>query len=381
MASTIAIHARTIKKDAIASIPKIALVIFAHDEASVIEKSVRSAQKSLCGNDALFVIADTCSDDTATRARKAGARVFSRDNGSPNGKGAALAWFVRCQWSLLRQFRMLVILDADTLIPPDFVRNFKASLNPGDLAVQCFVHPIEYEKSSISTLIALSEIVEQSVFDRIRSFFKWSVRLRGTGMGISPNLLLEVSSQVQTEVEDIAISLLLAEKKIKVKQLDSVMVYDPKPVEAAAASRQRARWFRGQWAVLWLYRPVVLRIAAQGPAGWSLLGSLFLKPRWLMMAIKLGLACIFFRDTLWSAFFGSLVLIDLLLILTGILRLKDKWMFVKAILHLPGFVFMWLKSILLAFRGHSWLRVRTSATVPVTTGLPQPGFTKPVKIN
>jgi cellulose synthase/poly-beta-1,6-N-acetylglucosamine synthase-like glycosyltransferase len=381
MARTSAILKSSIKKDAVAIIPKIALVIFAHDEASVIEKSVHSALKSLCGNDALFVIADTCKDDTALRAHKAGARVFSRDNGSPNGKGAALAWFVRGQWSLVRQFRMLVILDADTLIPSDFVMNFKARLKPGDLAVQCFVRPIEYEKSPISKLIALSEIVEQSVFDRIRSFFGWSVRLRGTGMGISPIVLLAVSSQVQTEVEDIALSLLIAEKKIRVKQLDSVRVYDPKPAEAAAASRQRARWYRGQWAALWLYRPVVLRIAAQGPAGWSLLGSLFLKPRWLMMAVKLGLACVFFRDTLWSAFFGSLVLIDLLLILTGILRLKDKWMFVKAILHLPGFVFMWLKSILLAFRGHSWLRVRALATVPVTTGLPQPGFSKPVKIN
>jgi cellulose synthase/poly-beta-1,6-N-acetylglucosamine synthase-like glycosyltransferase len=269
------------------------------------------------------------------------------------------------------------------LIHPDFVRKIKAQWNGRDQALQCFVSPVGFEHSSISTLIAFSELVEQTVFDGLRSFLGWPVRLRGTGMVISPKLLSSVSDRVQTEVEDIALNLLLAENGIRVKRINSAVVYDPKPTEAAAATRQRARWFRGQWAALWQYRSTVAKIAAQGPAGWSLLGSLFMKPRWLMLALKIVLALVFFRLPLVSGTLGSLVLCDLLLILGGLFRMRERNIFLKAILHLPGFVFMWLGGILLSFRCRSWLRVRETRTFPhrLPQGFGQARVLKPVKVN
>jgi len=94
---------------------------------------------------------------------------------------------------------------------------------------------------------------------------------------------------------------LVAELGFRIIQLDSVKVYDPKPAGAAAASRQRARWIRGQWAALWSYRQSVVKVLRNGLRGWILLSSLFLKPRWLVMVVKAALAWIAIQWPLLSS--------------------------------------------------------------------------------
>jgi cellulose synthase/poly-beta-1,6-N-acetylglucosamine synthase-like glycosyltransferase len=342
---------------------KVALVVFAHNESFIIQRSVLSASKALECGDAIFVIADGCTDDTARLAKQAGAQVLIREGVSSSGKGAALAWFIKYHWNAIKDFSRLVILDADTYIEPDFIMRIKTQKNNTDQVLQCFVSPCGYEGAPISSLIALSEIVEQSIFDRIRSLNGWSVRLRGTGMVISPQQLASVSERVQTEVEDIALTLLFAEKNIHIQQLAVVAVHDPKPMETTAASRQRARWFRGQWSALWTYRGSILKIIGQGPSGWLLINSLFLKPRWLMMVIKIILAIAFNRLPFLAAFFWLLASSELILFFIGILRIKEKQLFLKAIIHFPEFIFMWLKGIVLSLKQQPWLRVRETQNI------------------
>jgi cellulose synthase/poly-beta-1,6-N-acetylglucosamine synthase-like glycosyltransferase len=354
--------------------PSIALVVFAHNESCIIERSVQSACKALEAGDAIFVIADSCTDDTARLANLAGARVFTRSDGSALGKGAALAWFVKTQWAVIKSYNKLVILDADTMIEPDFIKKIKAQLKDNDQVLQCLVSPSDYAGTPISTLIALSEIVEQSIFDRIRSLLGWSVRLRGTGMVISPQHLALVSDRVKTEVEDIALTLLFAEKRIKINQLTTVAVYDPKPMETSAASRQRARWFRGQWSALWTYKGSILKIIGQGPSGWLLFNSLFLKPRWLMMVIKVILAITLNRFPFLATFFWFLVSSELILFVFGILRLKERQVFLKAIRHFPEFIFMWIKGIILSLKQQPWLRVRETQNIQEDCGPDQQPF-------
>lgn len=361
--------------------PRVALLIFAHDESFVIEKTVTAACKALETGDAIFVVADHCTDDTASCAEKAGAQVFIRDHGSAQGKGAALVWFIKYQWHVLYEFNRVVILDADSFIESDFIKNIKGHLDETEQVMQCFVSPIEYEHSPISTLIAFSEMVEQSVFERIKSKLGWPIRLRGTGMVVSPKDLLSVSNQVETEVEDIALTLLFAEKNFKIKPLADVLVYDPKPVAALAASRQRARWFRGQWAALWHYRNATFKIISQGLGGWSLISSLFFKPRWLMMALKITLAVASIRMPGLTASFLFLLSIDLILYMVGFFQLKEKMPFLKAFIYFPGFVLMWLASIFLSFQRLPWLRVRESKIAPGSIGMRHPEPIKTIKLN
>jgi cellulose synthase/poly-beta-1,6-N-acetylglucosamine synthase-like glycosyltransferase len=336
----------------------VAVLILAHDEASVIESAVRSVCSVLDPQDAVYVIADNCRDATADRAALAGAYVRERLSGGPDGKGAALKWFVDQAGELLERYDLAVILDADNQVPPGFMRDIKATYQ-GEGIMQCFVQPVGYQGSPLSTLIALSEIHEQKTIDDIRSRFGWSVRLRGTGMVMTPGLLKVVANLIDTEVEDIALSLLYGGRGIRVQRNVQICVYDPKPRESTLASRQRARWFRGQWVALWHYRREVLVLVGRGLSGWSLLSSLFLKPRWLMDLILLLLALASARISwLLTALFLARVLFDLACLGWTILSSEDRKGFLKAILHVPAFIFMWVRSFLLAFHKSPWQRAR-----------------------
>ena len=290
-----------------------AVVILAHDEAGVIETTVQSVVLAQAPGDALYVIADNCSDDTAMIAAQAGACVLERQGESITGKGAALKWFVMQKGDLLERYDLVVILDADNHVAPEFLREIKGAYQ-SDGVMQCLVQPVGYHGSPLSTLIALSEIHEQKTVDAIRVNFGWPVRLRGTGMVMSPRLLSIVSDMIDTEVEDIALSLLFAARGIPVYRNTQICIKDPKPRESVLASRQRARWFRGQWAAFWLYRREVMILITRGPAGWSLLSNLFLKPRWLADMILLVLALAAFQFSwLLAVLFLAKALFDLML--------------------------------------------------------------------
>ena len=344
--------------DGLAVTRSAAVLILAHDEAGVIRTTVQSVTSALLPGDILYVIADNCSDDTARLAAEAGACVMERQGGSSMGKGAALKWFVNQHNDLLERHDRLVILDADNLVSPEFLQEIKASYQ-GDGVMQCLVQPVGYHGSPLSTLIALSEIHEQKTVDAIRVSFGWPVRLRGTGMVMSPRLLSIVSDMIDTEVEDIAMSLLFTARGIPVHRNMQVCVQDPKPRESVLASRQRARWFRGQWNAFWLYRREVGTLIKRGPAGWSLLSNLFLKPRWLadMILSILALAALLFSWWL-AALLMAKVLFDLACLIWTIFTSKNRNEYLKAILHFPGFIMMWLRGFLLAFQKSSWRRAR-----------------------
>jgi glycosyltransferase involved in cell wall biosynthesis len=335
-----------------------AVIILAHDEAGVIETTVQSVVLAQEAGDALFVIADNCSDDTTMLAARAGACVLERQGESITGKGAALKWFVNQKDDLLERHDLVVILDADNHVATEFLREIKAAYQ-SDGIMQCLVQPVGYQGSPLGTLIALSEIHEQRTVDAIRVHFGWPVRLRGTGMVMAPRILKVVADMIDTEVEDIALSLLFAARGIPVYRNTKNCILDPKPRESVLASRQRARWFRGQWTAFWLYRREVGILLKRGPAGWSLLSNLFLKPRWLADMILLVLALAVFQFSwLAAVLLLAKALFDLICLIWTIFASDNRNEYLKAILHIPGFIMMWLRGFLLAFQKSSWLRAR-----------------------
>jgi len=349
---------KTLESDAISSSISTAVLILANNESNVIAASVESVRQALDPCDAVYVIADNCQDDTARKAAAAGAFVLERQTGGPYGKGAAIQWLVHQAWDQLAGYSLLVILDADNRLPPEFIHEVKNGY-PGDGILQCLVLPVEYQGSSLSTLIALSEIHEQMTIDSIRTLPGWSVRLRGTGMVIPPDLLKLVADEIETEVEDFAMSLLFAARGIKIRRINRAIVFDPKPSESILASRQRARWYRGQMLAFWRYRGEILRLVESGPNGWALLDSLFMKPRWLIDLLLTLLAVLLSRVSwLLAGVVSARVFIDLLCLAWTIMVSEERARFLKAILYVPAFIWMWLGGFLLAFRKSTWLRAR-----------------------
>lgn len=75
--------------------PQVAVLVPAHDEASIIRATLASITPQLQPGDRLLVVADNCTDDTAQLAREAGAEVVERHDVRLRGKGYALDFGVR----------------------------------------------------------------------------------------------------------------------------------------------------------------------------------------------------------------------------------------------------------------------------------------------
>jgi len=111
------------------------IIVPAHNESAGIAETVRS----LLGIDYpadhfdVLVVADNCSDDTAARAREAGAQVLERTDTERRGKGYALHHaFER----LPKDVDAVVVVDADTLVSPNLLRAFAARRELGAAAIQ-----------------------------------------------------------------------------------------------------------------------------------------------------------------------------------------------------------------------------------------------------
>ncbi|HDS1733079.1 glycosyltransferase [Pseudomonas sp. BP8] len=91
--------------------PRVAVLLPAHDEASVIGRTLESIRPQLVDGDQMLVVADNCTDQTAALARAAGAQVVERAHAQLRGKGYALDFGVRHLADAPPQ--VVIIIDAD----------------------------------------------------------------------------------------------------------------------------------------------------------------------------------------------------------------------------------------------------------------------------
>lgn len=347
-------------------LPRLAVVIPAHDEAAVIGATVRQVLESDYPPDrvSVFVIADCCADATAQVAQAAGARVWQREAGEARGKGAALDWFLRAAGRELDQFAALVILDADTQVEPTSLARLAAALAHAPV-VQGFVKPLHADGATVASLAALSEILSQTVDDTGRARLGWPVPLRGTGMALPPRLLAELAPRLRTRIEDTELSLLLAERGVRVAFAPDAVIGDPKPADGEGAARQRGRWLQGRVELLRRDWPRLLRLLLSGrPGDAALVLTLALRPKTLVVALKAALAVGLRRSSspggrrlawgLWSA-----TAIDLLYYPLGLMTVDQRRVYARALLHAPVYGRLWLRGARTALRSReAWLSAR-----------------------
>jgi cellulose synthase/poly-beta-1,6-N-acetylglucosamine synthase-like glycosyltransferase len=311
----------------------------------------------------VLVVADHCTDSTADVAQAYGAIVLRHDSG-PSGKGPALAWAITQSDAALADYPIVAVFDADSRVNPSFFAEVRKAFQAGAQAVQGYVCPTDLPNSLAVTLAAYSEVLAQRIDGQLCARLGGSVRLRGTGMAFKTCLLYEILPEVSTQIEDAELTLLMADRGHRIVSVPTAVVYDPKPINLSAASRQRARWFRGQFALFRAHKGLIGRLLRQGPRGWWLLQDVLLKPRsfvWLALGVILGVICLITLSP-WSLgallavlgatgayYFGSL----------AILTARERVLYGRALLLSPVYVGMWLLSAITAWHGGGrWLRVR-----------------------
>jgi len=243
------------------------VVVPAHNEELVIGSLVEDLRKFTYPPErfTIWVLADRCTDQTAAKARAAGAEVVERNEG-PDGKGAALSWLL--DRNPLADDETLVVIDADNRVPSNLLARFSDEIEQGHQALQAYLDVSNPDQSALTTASALSYWASNRMVQLARRNLGWTADLGGTGMAISRDALLAAGGFGSTLVEDQELGVRLFMAGYPVFWLHDVRISDQKPSQTGVAIRQRSRWAAGrrQVARRWFLR----LLSQQTAAAWDL---------------------------------------------------------------------------------------------------------------
>lgn len=344
------------------------ILVVANNEERIIGQELQLVLDSIkCSNFVtLALLADNCTDQTIQIARDLGVNTYIRTGGDP-GKGKALSWFTQKNASVLDQCDLIAILDADTIISTNFEYQVQMEFLSDDIkVVQAYVKPLHPKKNPIVILAGYSEILAQKIDDTARSKLGWSVPLKGKGAIFRTKLFQDISRELSTQVDDIEMSICLADFNVQVHYCPAIQVIDLNTEIVLGLARQRGRWLIGQRQIQEKINNKIIKLLRSGPSTWSLIHAMLVKPKIAVLFIKCALLAIALSWNIEGGYYFSLkiflafgILVDILYYLIGLMFVEDAWKYFAALLTAPIYLFFWLISFFYSIiAGEGWLRAR-----------------------
>jgi len=256
---------------------KFAVLVPAHNE----EKSISSTIESCLSLDypwdkfQVFAIADNCTDDTASIARKMGATVLERHDPVHRGKGFALKWAL--DQLMKKDFDAFLVIDADCVVDVSTLRRFNYHLQQGVEVLQANDVTLNPDESVMSYALAVGNIIENDLFYVPKSKLKLAVFLRGTGMVFHRQVFEKFPWNAHSIVEDADYTLTLLRNGVVIKFVPEVKVASPFPASQNQLVVQRKRWAQGtiKFSKLYGFKIIWQGIKARNllmiDGGWTLL--------------------------------------------------------------------------------------------------------------
>jgi cellulose synthase/poly-beta-1,6-N-acetylglucosamine synthase-like glycosyltransferase len=228
--------------------PKFDVIIPAHNESAGIAQTIKSV--SAVDYPAVLrrviVVADNCTDDTATQARDAGATVLERTDAERRGKGYALAHAF--EKSLRDSFAAdaVVVVDADTVVSANLLKAFAARLGAGEVAAQAHYGVRNPTASWRTRLMRIALAMFHQVRSSARERWHVSCGLRGNGMCFRTSLLRDVPHEAFSLVEDLEYGIRLGRAGHRVAYAGEAHVLGEMVSGEKASRSQRSRWEHGR---------------------------------------------------------------------------------------------------------------------------------------
>lgn len=254
-------------KPAVATRKKFAIIIPAHNEEKVIEKTLHSVFRVDYPRELydVIVVADNCTDHTARIALECGAIVFQRNDPVRRGKGYALNWITPQVLERLPApgYDACIFMDADSVMMPSFLDEMNRSLHQGHRVIQSSDLVLENSTSWRVQLILIAFALQNYVRLLGKSRLGFSVLLKGNGMCFDASLLRTVKWDESSLGEDLDMGIDLIRRGEKIYFNPDAVVYALMPEQASSATTQRMRWEGGRFASLRRRVPKLLREAWQ----------------------------------------------------------------------------------------------------------------------
>ena len=144
-----------------------------------------------------------------------------------------------------RSFDNIVVLDADNVVQPDFLRKLNILCNAGYEAIQCH-RCAKNSNNDVAMLDGASEEINNTIFRKAHNRLGLSSALIGSGMCFDYKLFKKNVFQLSTAGEDREMEALLLRQKVFIKYAAEIHVFDEKVSNQDNFQRQRMRWMTAQ---------------------------------------------------------------------------------------------------------------------------------------
>ena len=242
---------------------RLAVLIAARNEQAVLGALLDSIAAQTYPTELLdvFVCADNCTDETAAVARAHGALVYERRNLARTGKGYALDYLLKnIQGRDRAAYDAYVVLDADNVLDPDFIRQIDRRHADGYEIVTCCRNSKNYGDNWISAGYALWFLRESRYLNEARMTLGTSCAVSGTGFLFSDAVLRRCGGwKYFLLTEDIEFTVDNVLRGEKVGYAEKAVLYDEQPTSFRQSWRQRLRWSKGYLQVFRRYGGALLR--------------------------------------------------------------------------------------------------------------------------
>ncbi len=304
--------------------PNLAVLMPAHNESDIIAETLASIMPQLLAGDRVLVVADNCSDDTASIAEACGAQVVQRFNEELRGKGYALGFGMEA----LREAppEILVIIDADCHLQAGALDTLAKTASKLDAPVQALYLMLASKESGVRQKIAAFAWV---VKNQVRALGQYRLGmpcpLMGTGMAFPWHIINCMNLATGDLVEDMLLGGELVAAGHAPVFCSAAYVTSDFPDSDQAARTQRQRWEHGHLSMILNYFPSLLKIVLKRGdlRGMFFVLDMMVPPlalQSMLMLLGLGITGI-------AAWFGHDLPLQVMLVGTGlfVLALLTAW--------------------------------------------------------
>jgi cellulose synthase/poly-beta-1,6-N-acetylglucosamine synthase-like glycosyltransferase len=250
---------------ALGPVPRLTVVVPAHNEEGFIQNCVESLLRSAQGAARVLVVAHNCSDATGERAVQSGAELLVFNDIGARGKGQALRYgFNR---ALEGGAEAVLVVDADSVVSANLIPQVLQNLSQGAAAAQCRYEMLSADQSARGRLASLAFRAFSYVRSAGRDRIGISVGISGNGFALSARLLNKIPYEALSVVEDLEYHIHTVMAGETVRFVESAIVSSYLPVSSSGEASQQSRWQGGRLWVARKYLPSLLGRIAKGQFG------------------------------------------------------------------------------------------------------------------
>ncbi|HKV49943.1 MAG TPA: glycosyltransferase family 2 protein [Gemmatimonadaceae bacterium] len=247
--SLVVMIARPVRPPSGYGTPALLFLVPAHDEELLIGATIASLQALQYPNASyeVVVIADNCTDGTASVANAGGVRCLERRDTTKLGKPFAIDWAL-AQIDLA-PFDAMVIIDADCIVDSAFATAVANVDSLRTRAAQTYIDIRNRGESALTVLGATFSVMRFRLMNALKRRAGLTVPF-GNGLVLGMDTLRAEGWQAFSICEDWEEYALLTARGVDIENVPAARTYVQEARSLSQSGKQRRRWAAGKFDVL-----------------------------------------------------------------------------------------------------------------------------------